>query len=168
MASVNRTMEPILAPLVISTAAKELAAPPRLLRCLIVSLSAERRKLIRTSAEERAWEAIVCRDAGEFLRAVFKRAVPLILVDLPSEDSPDYWTLRDVTDRAKQCSKSLIAVAGFGVAEGEELWARSLGAWSYLSEVHSQRGFEFAFDEARMALSRRDGKVLNECDAEMS
>jgi hypothetical protein len=166
MASVNRTMEPILAPLVLSTAVKDRIAPPRLLRCLVVSLSAERRKLIRASAEQRAWEAIVCRDAGEFLRAVFKRAVPLIVVDLPSEDSPEYWALRDAADRAKQASNGLVAVAGFGATEGEELWARSLGAWSYLSEVHGQRGFEFAFDEARSALARRDGDVLSQCDAE--
>jgi ActR/RegA family two-component response regulator len=166
MASVNRTMEPILAPRVIATATKDRTAPPRLLRCLIVSASADRRKLIRASAEQRAWEAIVCRDAGEFLRAVFKRAVPLIVVDLPNEDSPEYWALREAADRAKQMSNSLVAIAGFSVVDGEEVWARSLGAWSYLSEVHGQRGFEFAFDEARSALARQDGDVLSHSDAE--
>jgi hypothetical protein len=166
MASVNRTMEPILAPQVIATVVKDRIAPPGLLRCLVVSSSADRRRLIRASAELRAWEAIACRDAGEFLRAVFKRAVPLIVVDLPSEDSPEYWALRDAADRAKQASNSLVAVAGFGVVDGEEIWARSLGAWSYLSEVHSQRGFDFAFDEARSALARRGGDVLSHCDAE--
>jgi hypothetical protein len=165
MASVTRTMEPILAPRVISTVVRDRVAPPRLLRCLVVSASADRRRLIRASAEQRAWEAILCRDAGEFLRAVFKRAVPLIVVDLPSEDSPEYWALRDATDRARQTSNSLVAIAGFGVSDGEELWARSLGAWSYLSEVHSQRGFEFAFDEARSALERRADEVLSQCDA---
>ena len=156
MAVVNRTLNPVPAPRVDSTAVKDRVAPPRLLRCLIVSGSAARRKLIRVSAEQRAWEAIVCRDAGEFLRAVFKRSVPLVVVDLPGEESTDYWALRDAADRAKQVTTSLVAVAGFGASEGEELWARKLGAWSYLSEANSQRGFEFVFDEARTALARRD------------
>ncbi len=162
MAVVNRTLNPLLAPRVEMTAGSGQAAPPRLLRCLIVSTSAARRKLIRASAEQQAWEAIVCRDAGEFLRAVFKRSVPLVVVDLPGEESPDYWALRDATDRAKQATTGLVAIAGVGASEGEELWARKLGAWSYLSEAQSQRGFEFVFDEARTALARRDDEFGRE------
>ncbi|HYO25057.1 MAG TPA: hypothetical protein VEQ85_08905 [Lacipirellulaceae bacterium] len=97
----------------------------------------------------------MCRDAGQFLRAVFKRSVPLVLVDLPASESAAYWTLRDATDRARQVSAALVVVAGSGAVEGEELWARSLGAWSYLSEAHGQRGFEFVLSEARTALARK-------------
>jgi hypothetical protein len=34
------------------------------------------------------------------------------------------------------------------------LWARSLGAWAYLSDAHVQRGFEFVLSEAREAIAR--------------
>jgi hypothetical protein len=106
----------------------------------------------------------VCRDAGEFLRAAFKRSVPLVIVDLPAEDSPDYWALRDATTRAKQISNALLVVAGSGAASGEELWARQLGAWSYLSEAHAQRGFEVLLGEARTALAQMgDDAVADEC-----
>jgi hypothetical protein len=147
-------LEPLLAPRVESTTAAGLAAPPRLLRCLVVSASATRRKLIRAAAESEAWEAIVCRDAGEFLRTAFKRCVPLMIVDLPGEESADYWALRDAASAARQISTALVAVAGYGIRDGEELWARQLGAWTYLSEAHTQRGFELVFSDARTAVAR--------------
>jgi hypothetical protein len=157
MATLNRTLDPQADPRAELSAAGGRDAPPRLLRCLVVSSSAARRRLIRAAAEQQAWDAIVCRDAGEFLRVVFKRSVPLVLVDLPVEETVEYWALRDAASRAKQASAGLLAVAGAGAIDGEELWARSLGAWSYLSEVHAQRGFEFMFSEARSALARCGG-----------
>ncbi len=156
MATVNRTRTPSAALAVRGESAVvgARAAPPHLLRCLVVSPSAERRRLIRAAAEAQAWDAIICRDAGEFLRAAFKRCVPLVLVDLPGERSGEYWELREVTDRVKQITQSLVLVAGSGAEAGEELWARSLGAWAYLSDTHGQRGFEFVLTEAREAIAR--------------
>lgn len=154
MATLKRTLNPVLAPRVESTMGGARSAPPQLLRCLVVSSVAARRRLIRTAAEEQTWEAIVCRDAGEFLRAAFKRSVPLMVVDLPDEDSPDYLALRDATANAMGVSNALLIVAG--ASEHEELWARKLGAWSYLSESHSQRGFEFVFSEARAAIEQSE------------
>jgi hypothetical protein len=130
------------------------SAPPHVLRCLVVSTSADRRRLIRGAAEAQAWDAIVCRDAGEFLREAFKRSVPLVLVDLPGQESAEYWELREAADRVKQITKSLLLVAGSGAEAGEELWARSLGAWAYLSDASVQRGFEFVLSEAREAMER--------------
>jgi hypothetical protein len=141
-------------------------APPRLLRCLVVSASATRRKLIRAAAESEAWDAIVCRDAGEFLRNAFKRCVPLMIVDLPGEESADYWALRDAASTARQINAALVAVAGHGIREGEELWARQLGAWTYLSEAHTQRGFELVFSEARSAVARCSRDACRPADGE--
>jgi hypothetical protein len=132
------------------------AAPPHVLRCLIVSFSAERRRLIRVAAETQTWDAIVCRDAGEFLRAVFKRSVPLMVVDLPSEPTSEYWELRRATGQAKEASSALLLVSGAGAEPGEEVWARSLGAWAYLNDASSQRGLEFVLGDARHAISRTE------------
>jgi hypothetical protein len=154
MATVNRTPSAVLAPQGESAVVGARAAPPQLLRCLVVSTSAERRRLIREAAEAQTWDAIVCRDAGEFLRVAFKRSVPLLLVDLPRDVSPEYWELREAAASAKQVTQSLLMVAGSGVEAGEELWARSLGAWAYLSDAHVQRGFEFVLSEAREAIAR--------------
>lgn len=142
------------------------AAPPHVLRCLIVSISAERRRLIRVAAETQAWDAIVCRDAGEFLRAVFKRSVPLIVVDLPSESSAEYWELRRAAGRARELSSALLLVSGVGVEPGEEVWARSLGAWGYLNEANSQRGLEFVLRDARQAVKRCEALSGPGCGSE--
>jgi hypothetical protein len=80
-----------------------------------------------------------------------------VLVDLPREASAEYWELREAADRAKQITQSLVLVAGSGVEPGEELWARSMGAWAYLSDAHVQRGFEFVLSEAREAIARNSG-----------
>ena len=154
MATVNRTPSAVLAPQGESAVVGALSAPPHVLRCLVVSTCADRRRLIRAAAEAQTWDAIVCRDAGEFLREAFKRSVPLVLVDLPGQASAEYWELREATDRAKQVTQSLLLVAGSGAEAGEELWARSLGAWAYLSDAHVQRGFEFVLSEAREAIAR--------------
>jgi hypothetical protein len=154
MATVNRTPSAVLAPRGESAVVGAHSAPPHVLRCLVVSTSADRRRLIRTAAEAQAWDAIICRDAGEFLREAFKRSVPLVLVDLPGRQSPEYWELREAADRAKQITQSLLLVAGSGAEAGEELWARSLGAWTYLSDAKIQRGFEFVLSEARVAIAR--------------
>src|SRR5262245_25862780 len=82
MATMRRTQSLAPSPREDAAAVSARAAPPRLLRCLVVSPCAERRRLIRAAAESQAWDAILCRDAGEFLRAAFKRLVPLIVVDL--------------------------------------------------------------------------------------
>jgi hypothetical protein len=154
MATVKRTPSAVLAPRGEAAVVGGRAAPPHLLRCVVVSFSAERRRLIRAAAEAQTWDAIVCRDAGEFLRVAFKRSVPLMVIDLPSEESTEYWDLRHAADRAKQITQSLVVVAGSGAEASEEIWARSLGAWAYLSEAHSQRGFEFVLSEAREAIER--------------
>lgn len=80
--------------------------------------------------------------------------MPLIVVDLPAEQSGAYWELREATDRVSQQTQSLVVVAGSGADAGEETWARSLGAWAYLSDGRLQRGFEFVLSEARIAVAR--------------
>lgn len=153
MATLNRTPSAVLAPKGEPVKIAGRASPPHVLRCLVVSLSPERRRLIRAAAEAQAWDAIICRDAGEFLRVAFKRSVPLVIVDMPPEGAVAYSEVRDATERVKQISQSLLLVTGAGDGP-EEIWARSLGAWGYLNEAHSQRGFEFVLSEARNAIAR--------------
>jgi DNA-binding response OmpR family regulator len=154
MATVKRTSGAATAPQGEAARASGIEAPPHVLRCLVVSLSADRRRLIRAAAEAQAWDAIVCRDAGEFLGVAFKRSVPLLLVDLPHEGAAGYHELREATDRAKQVSQALLVVAGSGSDGHEEIWARSMGAWGYFSEAFSRRSFELVLSDARLALER--------------
>jgi hypothetical protein len=155
MATVKRTPSAALATCGEAAGVGARQAPPHLLRCLVVSLSAERRRLIRAAAEAQAWDAIVCRDAGEFLREAFKRIMPLFVIDMPPEGSTGYWDLREAVDQASQANQSLLAVSGSSTRSGEEVWARSLGAWACLNDACTQRGFEVVLDEARSVVMQQ-------------
>lgn len=136
-------------------AVERVLAPPGLLRCLIVSWSEQRAKRLQSAAAKEAWEAIFCSDAHQFLRNVFQWKVPLTLIDLPQSDSAEYAELQDATIKAKRASDALIVICGASEDPEEELWARQLGAWSYLPEVSRPASIEWVFSEARKALAKQ-------------
>ena len=123
-------------------------------RCLVVSESLERRKTIAAATASQAWEALICCDAGEFLRAVRTQRAPLMIVDLPQCESDAYGKFIGATEEARRHTNALMAVCGYGRHPGEEIWARSLGAWTYMSGLDGRQGFETLLEEARLALVR--------------
>lgn len=124
-------------------------------QCLVFANAGERQRFLRASAEAQAWDAIVCCDTGEFLRCAFRRRVPLIIIDLPDDDRASQ-ELRRAAQSAVRSQESLLVVCGRASNPEDELWARSLGAWSFLPEATSQEGMEFVFQQAREALGRRE------------
>jgi len=130
-------------------------APPGLLRCLVVSWSDQRAELFRAAAESEAWQAIVCRDVGQFTRNLFRLKIPLTIVDLPRSDTAGYGELRDATARSRDVSKSLLVVSVAQATAADELWARQLGVWAHLPEASDPSGLEMVFREARKAIARQ-------------
>ncbi|MEQ8836640.1 MAG: hypothetical protein RID07_07530 [Lacipirellulaceae bacterium] len=124
-------------------------------QCLIFASSGERQRFLRASAEAQAWDAIICCDTGEFLRCVFRRRVPLIIIDVPEEDKVSQ-ELRRAAQSAVRSQDSLLVFCGKASTSEDELWARSLGAWSFLPEATSQEGMEFVLQQAREALCRKE------------
>jgi hypothetical protein len=153
MATLDNSQSALLSPEGEMVARTTCAAPAHMLRCLAVSASSERRELIRAAAEAEAWDAIVCRDAGEFLRAAFKHWAPLAVIDLPSVNSSNYGEMKNAVNHIREISQALVVVVGTE-GGGEEVWARSSGAWAYFRQIEHQRGFRVAFSEARTALER--------------
>lgn len=135
-------------------------APPGLLQCLMLSWSDRRVRLIREAAESESWEAIVCADPMQFVRTLFQQSMPLALVDLPPAHLDAYQDFRNIAERVRDISKSLMIVS---VAEGnatDEVWARQLGVWSYLPEMSQQKGWEVVFQDARQAVARQASVYL--------
>lgn len=130
-------------------------APPGLLRCLIFSWSDVRAKRLQSAAEQEAWEAIVCSNAGKFLKHVFQQKVPLTLVDLPQVDLSVYAEMRAATVKVCEASDSLLIICGAEPSADEELWARQLGVWTYLPEVDRPEELDWIFVEARKALAQQ-------------
>ena len=135
-------------------------ALPGLLRCVVVSWSDLRGRLLKTAADEENWQAIVCQDAKQFIRSVFQLQVPLTIVDLPKSDAADYGALRAAADRACGANESLLMICGGGDHQdtAEELWARQLGVWTYLPLAADAAGLKFVFQEARKALAKQSSK----------
>ena len=154
MATVDRPLNAVLAPRGDAAVVVGRRAPARTMRLLAVAESAARRQAIRAAAEAEAWDAIVCRDAGEFLRTTAKHRAPLLIVDLPPSHAENYQALRDAATRARHLQRqSLFMVTG---VEGgrEEVWARSLGAWAYFCGVENETGYAAALGDARLAVDR--------------
>jgi hypothetical protein len=157
MAVVNHVDKPpALLPHPLRTAGARAHAPPQLIPCLIASTNASRRRLLRAVAEERAWQAILCRDAGELLAAVRQRRAPLLVIDLPDSAAADYAAMRRAVETARPLSGGLLAVLGQGADGLEEIWARGLGAWIYVNQASDRRHFLPLFDDARWLVARAD------------
>ncbi|MCA9232476.1 MAG: hypothetical protein KDA57_17640 [Planctomycetales bacterium] len=134
---------------------QKVLAPPGLFRCLVVSWSAQRLELFRVAAESEAWQAIVCRDVGQFMRSLFQTSVPLTIVDLPRPEVSGYEEIREAAARSREVSSSLLVVSVAESNTTDELWARQLGVWSHLPESSDPAGLEMVFREARKALIRQ-------------
>ncbi len=130
-------------------------APPGLLRCLAFSWSRRRARVLRTAAGAQGWDAIAAADAAEFLRSACQLKVPLTVVDLPQANTHLSATFRAAAERVQAWGQSLVVVSVAEANVADELWARQLGAWSYLPEVTGQEGWELVFCDARQAVARQ-------------
>lgn len=137
---------------------------PGMLQCLVMSWSELRTQLLRSAAENEDWQAVVCRDVNEFVRRVFQLNTPLTIVDLPKSDSTAYAGLCKAATRARDINDSLLVVCGTNGNTKEEVWARQLGAWTYLPAATDLAGLEMVFGEARKALARKSSAYV-ESDA---
>lgn len=135
---------------------ERVAAPPGLLRCIIISWSAKRADFFRAAAESESWETVVCGDIGQFMRNTFRLKFPLTIVDLPEANASDYGDLRNATERSRAVSDSLLVVSVVDEAQDVEIWARQLGAWAHLPGALNPAGLEMIFREARQALARQE------------
>ena len=117
-----------------------------LLHCLIVSESSERREFFTSAAEATGWEVTVCADAHAATATANRFRHALVIVDL-EPGSSSY--LRALTEDLSANAAQLLMVCG---AEGnplEEIWARQLGVWLYLSGVDLTCDVESLCSEAR-------------------
>ncbi len=152
----SRTTSPHIAtPKLVAKVPARVAAPPGLLRCIIVSWSDQRADFFREAAERESWETIVCKDVGQFMRSIFQVKVPLTIVDLPEHEAEAYLELRQATERSREVSDSLLVVSVHQGNTADELWARQLGVWAHLPEASSPPGLEMIFREARKAVAKQ-------------
>ncbi len=141
---------------------------PSLLRCLVVSWSDQRARMLQSVAKGESWQAEICNELQDFLRTLFQSDAHLTIVDLPHPETAAYEQLRQVTAQACGMSRSLFVVCGTDSAKEEELreeelWARQLGIWTYLPGLSDRHGLEFVFAEARKATAKQSSAYVEAC-----
>jgi DNA-binding response OmpR family regulator len=102
---------------------------------LVVAENAERRAFLAESAREAGWEITACRDASAASVAANRFHQSLAIVDLADLEPGAASGFRTLTEQLTSGSSPLVMICG---AEGnalEEIWARQLGVWLYLSGV---------------------------------
>ena len=138
---------------------------PSLLRCAVISWHPQRREQIRRSAEQEAWESLVCNDLRAAMRCALKEKVPLAIVDLPPANDERYSDYKELTHRLSEIGRSgglgdmLLTVCTSAPCVQEEIWVRQLGAWSYLPleeppSADDENGMPMVFREARKAVAQ--------------
>ena len=106
-----------------------------LLHCLVVAENAERRAFLAESARAAGWETTVCADASAASVTANRFRQSLAMIDLADVEPGTASSFRTLTEQLTSGSSPLVMICG---AEGnalEEIWARQLGVWLYLSGV---------------------------------
>jgi CheY-like chemotaxis protein len=106
-----------------------------LLHCLVLAEDAERRTFLAEAAEAAGWEVTLATDAQAASSAANRFRQSLMIVDLDRLEPDTASRFRNFTERVGDCHRPLLMVCGTEGNALEEIWARQLGVWLYLSGV---------------------------------
>lgn len=126
----------------------------RLLHCLIVSASPERRQSFASAAVDEGWIPIVCADAFNAEAASRRSVLQMAWVDLENGKDGAASGFRILTEHLAERSGMLMVVCGNQGNTEEEIWARELGAWVYLPGVGLGHDVSLICREAMFAALR--------------
>ncbi len=122
-----------------------------LYRCLVVSASQLRREQLSEAASDGGWETVVCDDAENALTDFLHSKFQLVFIDLDGFGATPQEDFRELCEQVVvHADNALLVVCGHEGDALEEIWARQLGIWLYLSGVADQcEGITELCDEAR-------------------
>lgn len=123
------------------------------LRCLVVSLNADRNRELSWAASSAGWTVVAAADAGSAVRCMQRWSVQLAVVDLTGAPPTTLQELREVVETLARRSGSLLVVSGRLNDVHEERWARQLGVWMYLPDADCG-GLETICGEARQVTEK--------------
>lgn len=123
------------------------------LRCLVVSLHADRNRELSWAASSAGWTVVTAADAGSAVRCLQRWSVQLAVVDLTGAPPTTLQEMREVVETLARRSGSLLVVSGRLNDIHEERWARQLGVWMYLPDADCC-GLETICGEARQVTEK--------------
>jgi hypothetical protein len=129
-------------------------AQPTLLHCLVVSEDVERRAFFEATAQSVGWQVTALADANSASNAANRFRHALVIVDLDGVESGNSSSLRTLVEQFSADAQRLLIVCGTEGNPLEEIWARQLGAWLYLSGVDFTCDVESLCSEARQVMQK--------------
>ena len=131
------------------------AAPPVVMRCLLVSECRRHLQHIKQTADREGWLPVSHHLVAEAIREAVRTRFHLAFVDLQSvagaESEADYEQL--AVDLARG-HVPLIVISGSDGDPLAEIRARQLGVWLYLPGFDEETKLEMVFREARAATEK--------------
>jgi len=124
------------------------------MHCLVVAEQAERREFFAEAARAAGWEVIACDDANSANHAAHRYRHALAIVDLDGLESNAVSRFRDLAEQLSLSANSLLMVCGTDGNTVEEIWARQLGVWLYLSGVDSTCDIASLCGDARQVVQK--------------
>ncbi len=124
------------------------SAKTGLFQCLVVAIDPQRCEVLARAAADGGWQSIACTDADAARSYLARMLVQLTVVDLENPGGPDPIGFRELIEEISQRQGLLLVMCGKPGDWREELWARQLGSWLYLTGVETD-GLTLICGEAR-------------------
>jgi hypothetical protein len=131
------------------------AAPPTVMRCLLVSECRRHLQYITQTADREGWLAVSHHLVAEAIREAVRTRFHLAFVDLQSVAGADSET--DYEQLATDLARGHVPLIVISGTEGDplaEIKARQLGVWLYLPGFDEETRLEIVFREARAATEK--------------
>jgi DNA-binding NtrC family response regulator len=133
---------------------RNMATQSTLLHCLVVAEDAQRREFFQAAAETAGWQVAVFADANSARNAANRVRHSLVIVDLAGAKPESSSALRVLAEQLSTDSRRLLIVCGSDGNPLEEIWARQLGVWLYLSGVDLSCDVTLLCSEARQVADK--------------
>ena len=128
------------------------------LHCLVVAEDADRRAFLAAAAREAGWEVTAHADAYAAGITAHRIRHALAIVDLDGLATDRSEEVRTLTESLCSSSQPLVMVCGTEGNPIEEIWARQLGVWLYLSGVDTSCDITSLCSDAKHVVQKMQGK----------
>jgi hypothetical protein len=130
------------------------ATQATVLHCLIVAEDAERREFLTEAARVVGWEVAAYADAHAASIAAKHYRHALTMIDLDGLAPGTANGFRTLAEQLSAVTGALLMVCGTDGNALEEIWARQLGVWLYLSGIDTSCDVTSLFSEAKQVVQK--------------
>lgn len=114
-------------------------------RCLLINLSDRE---FERSAASHGWACLTAETVDVALACLQSQTFQWVVLNVQGDDATAA-RFRRVGERCTELSSAILTVFGSEVDSSDEIWARQMGIWFYLSGMPDSSGFAWLCREAQ-------------------